>query len=130
MKLFIKYSIVGASGTIVDLTILYLLVEYAHINVFIAATISFIIAVFNNFTLNKFWTFQDNSQKYTRQFLKFFMVSLVGLLLTLSFMYFFISVVGIWYMLAKIFTTFIVLIWNFTVNKYWTFKLPVQREIW
>jgi len=130
MKLFIKYSVVGASGAIVDLTALYLLVEYAQINVYLAAALSFLLAVINNFTFNKYWTFNDRSQKYSTQFIKFFTVSCIGLLLTLSFMWLFIDVFSIWYMLAKVLTTFIVLMWNFTANKFWTFKIPVQKEIW
>jgi len=130
MKLFIKYSIVGTSGAIVDLTALYLLVELAGINVYVAAVFSFILAVINNFLLNKFWTFNDKNPNYSKQFIKFLSVSIFGLMLTLSFMYLFIDVVGIWYMLAKAITTLIVLFWNYTLNRFWTFKIARQQEIW
>jgi len=120
---FIKYSLVGVTGTIVDLAALYLLVEYAHLDVLFAATISFLFAVVNNFTWNKFWTFKDKSTNYRKQFIKFLIVSCVGLALTLSCMYVLVNMLFIWYMYAKVITSMIVLIWNFLGNKYWTFRL-------
>jgi dolichyl-phosphate beta-glucosyltransferase len=37
-------------------------------------------------------------------------------------MAFFVYVLSIWYMSAKLFTSGLVLMWNFLANKYWTFK--------
>ncbi len=43
-------------------------------------------------------------------------------------MYVFVNVLEIWYMLAKIFTSLIVLTWNFLGNKIWTFKLQLKNQ--
>jgi len=119
---FIKYCIVGATGTFVDLAALYIFVEYFKLPVLLGATFSFFLAVVNNFLLNKLWTFKNKSLNYRKLFIKFLVVSLVGLGLTLTSMVFFVNILGLWYMLAKILSSGIVLTWNFLGNKLWTFK--------
>jgi len=119
---FFKYCIVGTSGTFVDFASLYVMVEYMGVNVYVGATLAFLFAVVNNFTFNKIWTFKNKAKTYRKLFIKFLIVSCVGLLITLSFMFFFVNILGIWYMLAKILTAPFVLTWNFLGNKYWTFK--------
>jgi len=120
---FIKYCIVGATGTFVDLAFLYIFVEYAALPVLTATTISFVLAVINNFILNKIWTFQNKSKNYRKLFIKFLIVSVIGLGLTLGCMYILVHILIVWYMLAKLITSIIVLTWNFFGNKIWTFRL-------
>ncbi len=55
---FLKYALVGASGVIVNLTLLALLTEIFHLYYLISATFSYSTAIFTNFTLNKYWTFK------------------------------------------------------------------------
>lgn len=120
---FIKYCIVGAIGTFVDLGALYILVEDLNMPVLTATTVSFILAVMNNFVLNKTWTFQNKSKNYRKLFIKFLIVSVIGLVLTLGCMYILVHLLFVWYMLAKAITSIIVLVWNFFGNKIWTFKI-------
>jgi dolichyl-phosphate beta-glucosyltransferase len=122
-KQFLKYCLVGISGTLIDLASLYVFVEYLNIPVIPASVLSFLLAVINNFIWNKAWTFRSKSKNYRKLFIKFLIVSTVGLLLTVSFMYLFVELLAIWYMLAKIITSGVVLSWNFLGNKLWTFKL-------
>ena len=122
-KPFIKYSIVGVLGTAIDIGSLYLLVEYAHMEVIPASVLSFLLAVINNFILNKAWTFQNKSKNYRKLFLKFLTVSVIGLLLTVFCMYLFVNIASIWYVFAKALTSLIVLSWNFLGNKFWTFNI-------
>ena len=121
-KPFFKYCLVGSSGTLIDLGVFYVLYEVLLFHVLISATTSFILAVINNFLLNKFWTFRDKSKNYRKQFIKFLIVSCVGLCFTLFFVYIFIEIFKIWSVLSKAMTSLIVLSWNFLGNKYWTFK--------
>jgi dolichyl-phosphate beta-glucosyltransferase len=126
-KPFIKYCIVGASGTFVDLASLYIFVEYFYISVIPAAILSFFLAVINNFILNKLWTFRNKSKNYRKLFIKFFIVSIVGLGLTIISMHVLVNIIVIWYMFAKAITSLIVLTWNFLGNKLWTFQ-PSKTE--
>lgn len=124
IKGFIKFGIVGFSGTSLDFIILNVLVIFLSLNVYLAASISFVIAVTNNFLLNKFWTFNAVKQKDSgkKQFIKYFIVSIIALAMNLGLMYLFIEFFSLWYNWAKLLATAIILFWNFFANKYWTFK--------
>ncbi|MHA1415692.1 MAG: GtrA family protein [Candidatus Heimdallarchaeaceae archaeon] len=63
LKQFIKFSIVGASGTVVNLGIVYLLATVLSINDFIATSIAFILSVINNYVFNEIWTFNVKKSK-------------------------------------------------------------------
>ena len=119
---FFKYSIVGCLGTAVDLASLYVFVDLLHIYLLISTAMSFMLAVINNFILNKYWTFQNKSSNIRNQFIKFLIVSTIGLVLTEGFMAFFVYGLKIWYISSKLITSVLVLMWNFLANKYWTFK--------
>lgn len=124
---FFKYCMVGGTGTFLDLFSLYIFVEYFYLNVLIASTFSFLIAVTNNFIFNKIWTFKNKSKNFRKLYIKFLIISTVGLGLTLFCMFVFVNILHIWYMLAKAMTSLIVLTWNFLGNKLWTFKLKNQN---
>lgn len=130
---FIRYAIVGALGTGVDIGVLYLLVEFVNMPVLIATVFSFFAAVINNFILNKYWTFQNQHSNIRKQFIKFFIVAGIGLILTVFFMFIFVHILDIpditiyskvvpGYVIAKMITSVIVLTWNFLGNKFWTFN--------
>lgn len=120
-KKFIKYTLVGGLGAIIDIAVLAFLVEIFHIPIIIANTISFLVAVINNYIFNKIWTFRCGSKKYLKQFTKFLIVAIVGLGLNTILMGIAIHF-DFFYIYAKIIIIFIVGIWNFLVNKYWTFN--------
>jgi putative flippase GtrA len=122
---FIKFSVVGVSGTIIDYGVLNLLVLVFHTNVYLSSTVSFTLAVVNNFIWNKYWTFKVNNQTNRPyfQFFQFLVVSVVGLGLNLLIMYILIHFFNIWYNLAKAFAIVVVLFWNFIANKLWNFKV-------
>lgn len=131
---FFKYGIVGCLGTAIDLGSLYIFVEVMHIHLLFSAAMSFTLAVINNFTLNKYWTFQNKSSNIRKQFIKFMIVSTMGLVLTEGCMGLFVYGLKLWYMSAKLITSGLVLMWNFLANKYWTFKDRIfyapSREIY
>ncbi len=120
---FLKYCVVGVVGTAIDLLTVYFLAErFQLMHPIGAATIGFFLAVINNFVLNKIWTFEDRSKNYRKLMIKFFLVSVVGLVLTWIFMFIFYELYGISPVPAKAITSVIVLSWNFFANKYWTFS--------
>lgn len=121
-KKILKFLLVWTSSTLIDITFLYIFVDILKLKLFLWIVLSFLLAVINWYIWNKFWTFRDNSIKYKRQFIKFLFVSIVWLFLTILFMYLFSIVLWIYYLIAKFITSFIVVIWNFLWNKYWTFK--------
>lgn len=97
------------------------------IHLYVSVVLSFLLAVINNFVLNKIWTFRNRSNKVRRQFAKFFIVSSIGLGLTLLCMYIMTDLMHIHYIVSKVITSLVVLSWNFLGNKHWTFRNKHQK---
>lgn len=136
---FIKFALVGLSGTVVDFAIFNLCSIDLGLPTIVSSAISFIIAVFNNFIWNRLWTYPESRKfKLSEQFGKFALVSVAGLVIrTLIFLWIenplilfsknYLSaipidpeVIGHNITLASVIV--IVLFWNYFINKMWTYK--------
>jgi len=119
---FIKYTLVGTCSSTLDVGGLYALVQYGHVSVLVAATISYIVTAFIGYLLNRIWTFKSNDTKYEIQFVKYLTVSLIGLLFNNITMFILIDAMNVWYIFSKIYALLVVLIWTYWGNNKWTFK--------
>ncbi|MFH1400054.1 MAG: GtrA family protein [Nanoarchaeota archaeon] len=119
---FIRFCIVGAISTVVDLSILYSLTEFAGIHYLKSATISFVIGAIINFSLNKKYSYRNTSKQVHKQFPIFLVVATTGLAINLGLLYLFVTHLAIWYMAAKILAILIIMFWNFFINKFVTFN--------
>jgi putative flippase GtrA len=77
---FLKFSVVGVIGAIVDFGTFNLLNSILGLQSLIASVISFIAAVTSNFIWNRFWTYPDSRSKSVRQqAIQFALVNTIGL---------------------------------------------------
>lgn len=113
---FALFCMIGAVSTSIDVAVLFVLVEHAHISVLPAATCALIAGSINGFILNKRFTFKDTSERYTHQYLAYLFVSAVGLLLTLGILYVGVHMLDLHYLIAKAIAVVLVTSWNFSVN--------------
>lgn len=60
---FIKFALVGASGTLINLGLVELTNGVFGWNYYLALTIGFVISVLTNFILNDIWTFNPKYGK-------------------------------------------------------------------
>ena len=77
---FIKYFIVGITGSVLDFGISYLAIEKLRVVIWLSTILSTETAIVNNFLLNNFWSFSHKKIKgglpaYLSSFLKFNLVS-------------------------------------------------------
>ena len=79
---FIKFGLVGCTGIIIDFSITWACKEKLKWNKYLASSLGFSLAVVNNYLLNKYFTFQDRNTQLATQFLKFFVISIIGLALS------------------------------------------------
>jgi len=126
---FFRFATVGAIGMVVDLSILNALVKLAGWPLVYANSVSFSVAVLNNFTWNRLWTFPESRVRPIRsQLPQFALVNVLGLLINnvvLLTVYYLIRdwIPDPWnYNLAKIFAIGVVLFWNFGANRLWTYR--------
>jgi putative flippase GtrA len=137
---FFRFAVVGSIGSIVDFGVMNILFHVLHFPLVLAGTISFMIAVINNFLLNRYWTYPDSRSKPVfRQLIEFSVVSISGLIIRIPILKFgepllyklvtwlplpfmFINPETLSANLALAFAIIIVLFWNFFVNRYWTYS--------
>lgn len=154
---FIKFAIVGLIGFVIDFGTVFLLQstflppvdangESLTINVAIATTIGFVLAVLSNFTWNRIWTYPDSrTSSMRKQLSQFAIVSVSGWTartVWIASAYVFLGNVStsviqliasdyspslnderkFGTMIAQFFGVIVVMIWNFFANRYWTYN--------
>nr|WP_236582879.1 GtrA family protein [Sphingobacterium multivorum] len=118
----LKFGIAGFFGLIIDFGVTYLLKEKIKINKFIANSLGFLFAVINNFFINKYWTFKSTNPQIMVEFLSFFCICTVGLLLTNIILYLLNEKLKYNFYISKICSILFVMIWNFSAVYFITFK--------
>jgi len=128
-----KFVIVGVLNTIIDFTFYLSLTrgwyfwqrQYLLANIF-----SFVLANIFSFIINKSWTFKNSEyDNYHWQYLKFFIVSLVSLLIVELSLFFLVEFLYFYDLLAKVIGILLSLVWSFSVHKFWTFKKSIINKI-
>jgi len=133
---YVKFGLVGASGTVVNLLVLYGAHEYLFRAIeapgskpYASLALAIAVSTINNFTWNRLWTFPESRQRRLgKQLGQFALVNVIGLTINTALL------LGLdkllsgfiaepWsYNLAKAFAIGVVLFWNFFVNRLWTYK--------
>ncbi len=121
---FFKFCIVGASGVIVNMGLLYLLTELAGLYYLVSSAIAIEISIITNFLLNNAWTWRKQKTKssFLKKMLKFNAVSLVALGINFGALLFFTEVIGLWYIFSNLIGIALATIINYGLNDKWTFK--------
>jgi putative flippase GtrA len=118
---FLRFATVGGIATAIHYLILVALVQAVNMNAVWASSIGFIISAVCNYLLNYRFTFRSNVE-HRRAVVKFVVVAGVGLLLNSLTMQIATEYMRLHYLLAQVLATGLVLLWNFTGNRLWTFK--------
>ncbi len=82
---FIKFALVGASNTIIDMLVSMVLNAIFHWYYF-AKVIGYCCGVLNSYLLNSRWTFKEERRKDAKEIISFIGVNLVVLLISLGLM--------------------------------------------
>jgi putative flippase GtrA len=116
-----KFCAVGASGYAVNLAVYSLLVEAFGLHYLVAATCSFVVAVTNNYTWNRVWTFRGDRGHIAYQGLRFLVVSAVALGANLVILHLLVRF-GLDKVPAQAIAIVLVTPLNFIGNKVWSFR--------
>lgn len=140
-KRFFRFLVVGTIGFIVDFGIFNLLFYVFGLSYVLSADISLFCAIISNFFWNRIWTYPDSRSKpLAKQFFQFAIVNIIGgvtirtIILTylepvatnffhlMRGEYLFLTADRMGKYTTFIVAVFIVLLWNFFVNRYWTYS--------
>ena len=114
---FVRFCIVGGLSLLVDMGVLFGLTEFAGVNYFHSAGISFTISVIFNYWLCVKFVFKVRQKQTPKQATIFIGSSIVGLGLNQLCMWFFVEVIFLHYMIAKLGATVIVTAWNYVMKR-------------
>src|SRR3989344_576276 len=132
---FIKFGITGGLNALIYLGVLNLLISATKIaagfyySLFVS--IAFIVAVINSYLWNKHWVFKAGGSGGGRgEFIKFFLVNLVGFLINVGAASLVVNVIGapagvsepLWANIGAVSEVFFTLFWNFIGLKFLVFK--------
>ena len=115
-----KFVTVGLSGYVVNLAVFATLVHFG-VHYLLAAVCSFLVAVTNNSTWNRLWTFRHQRGQLVHQGLRFLVVSTIALGANLVFLQILVAL-GVGEVVAQAIAIVLVTPWNFAANKLWSFR--------
>jgi putative flippase GtrA len=116
----VKFCVVGITGYAVNLVVYTLLLRGVGVHYIPAAIGSFLVAVTNNYTWNRFWTFKAQRGHYGYQGIRFLVVSTLALLANLGLLAVYVEA-GVDKVLAQAIAIVLVTPVNFIGNKLWSF---------
>ena len=122
---FIRFALVGSSGVLVNLAVYALAIYGLSLHYMLAATLSFMVAMTNNFILNRFWTFQTHRSGSTRaggQYFRYFVVTLFGYLVNMVLLWVFIDGFQWDKIMAQLLAILVTTMSNFLGSKLWAFR--------
>lgn len=129
-----KFFLVGTLNTFIDLAVLNFFIWISGIFkgpfYVLFKAISFLAAVTNSYFWNKYWTFEKREKPKKEEFLKFLVVTTIGLGINVGVASFVVNVIGpqfginekIWASAGAIIAAFFAFLWNFSASKFIVFK--------
>lgn len=115
---FIKFSIVGAVNTIIDISIFVFLLRVMEWDPLWSNFVSYVAAVINSYIMNMLWTFRFTSEKNLNAstFLMFVSINSMGLIIGTTVIFIFQPIIP--EEISKLIAVFLTLVWNFFGIKY------------
>jgi putative flippase GtrA len=115
-----KFCVVGASGYVVNLVVFALLLD-AGLHYSVAAACSFLVAVTNNYTWNRLWTFHAQRGHVGWQGLRFLVVAVIAYVANILLLTGLIAL-GLDKVVSQAIAVILVTPLNFLGNKLWSFR--------
>ena len=116
-KQLFRFGVVGGLAFLIDAGLLYILTEFCHIHYLISSVISFTVSLAFNFILSIIWVFDVKKKQTYKDVILFVVLSVIGLGINQLVMFLGVDLLHIYYMLCKVISTIIVMIYNFITRK-------------
>jgi len=123
----VRFGLVGGLGFVINIAVYTLCVHVLGIDYHIAAVAAWLVAVANNFVLNRHWTFDARGGRARFQAARFLVVSVVALGFNLLLLMVLVEAVGVAKIPAQALAVSASMPLNFLGNKLWSFRTRDQR---
>jgi putative flippase GtrA len=118
----LRFGLVGASGYVVNLAVFTACVHVLDVDYRVAALTAFLVAVANNFTWNRGWTFRAHDGRAMFQAPRFLVVSVAAFGVSFVVLQALVGVAGVAEVPAQATAILAATPLNFIGNKLWSFS--------
>jgi putative flippase GtrA len=118
----VRFGVVGGVGFVVNLAVYALFVHPLGVDYHVAAVAAWIVAVLNNFVLNRHWTFDARGGQAHAQAMRFIIVSLAAFGVSLLLLTLLVETAGLAKVPAQALAVAAAMPFNFIGNKLWSFR--------
>ena len=119
---FIRFGLVGVSGTIINLLVLYVLTEFFSLQYWLVIPFSYWLGITNNYIWNRKYTFNSTDKSFLHEYFKFLLSMLLGAIGYDISVLFLTEYFDIWYFYSAIISLVVSTSINFLLSKLWVFK--------
>ena len=125
-----KYTLIGVFCFLVDIFILIILSKYTRIHYLFASAIGYLTGLVINYGFSIKWIFTKRQYKKSPkiEFLIFFTIELIAMLLMSSSLYIFKEFLRIDLRLAKVYANLIAAVWNYALKYQLLFKRRIMSK--
>ena len=116
---FIKFCLIGVTNVVISYTIYYILLTLG-VYYLLEIAIAYFIGILNGYIWSSKFVFNKN--KSISNMMKFFIVYISALFINLGIMYICVDTYNMNKLIDPIFAIGVGTIYNYTLNKMWTFK--------
>jgi putative flippase GtrA len=120
----VRFGVVGGVGFLVNLAVYALLVHVVGLQYLLASVPAWLVAVANNFVLNRRWTFDAQHDRAQYQAVRFLLVSLAAEAVSLLLLRLFVHDGGLPKVPSQALAVALSMPLNFLGNKLWSFRSP------
>ena len=122
---FIKFGIVGGSGVIVNMGLLYILTRFFSLRLEIASAIAIEVSILSNFFLNNLWTFKKRNTNvpFWSRLLRYHLVTGLAGIVNYLVLLLLVKTFGLHDMLSNLIGIAIGTVINYSLNSLWTWRV-------
>jgi putative flippase GtrA len=118
----VRFGLVGGVGFVVNLAVYALFVHSIGVDYHVAAVVAWLVAVVNNFVLNRHWTFDARDGQARFQAMRFLVVSVLAFGVSLLLLTLLVEGAGVAKVPAQAIAVAGATPLNFLGNKLWSFR--------
>ena len=126
-KRFLRYTFSGTSTFVLDFLLLWFLNGALNIHYIPAATVSYILATVVHYYIVRNWAFTGTKRQIIVGYIYFSIIAGAGLGLNILLLAFFVEIVSVHTLLARLISGIFVGIWNYILNLFLNFKTHGQQ---
>ena len=116
-----RFGVVGVATAFIHYGLLYAGVEGLQLNVTLASSLGFVVAVIFNYLMHYSWTFTDPAP-HGRTLRRYLLMITFGFFINALVMYVGADYLAMHYLLTQALALIVVIVWNFLLSNFWVFR--------